>query len=229
MGLYYPTCSFSGIALMEQDAGVVLLKRTGTHWRPVSLPVWGHTDGYGSLERIRNDPNAKRIAEGFVRATEHNVIQISWTSMRERPIRIERIGDVVHVIARSVASPRRGVCCEGAELSYAFVNTALAGCLRAARSCTVSRDDRGSGLALGEQPTLAFYSGVDDETWFLQRLSAFAELDAAVIRGTGWKPPQLGQFSAEEQLALIHAAMKRFAGLDSVMAVLREMEGQVEE
>lgn len=218
--------------MFERDVGVVLIKDVGevSRWKPVTLPIWGHYNGYGSLERIENDPNVEIIAKRLAAGVRYGLVEISWTALRETPRQIATIEDVLFVVARSAASPRCGVLCEGKEISYAFVSTEIARAV-CEETRLVNELSRGaSGLARGEEPALTLYADLDpdSERWISAKSVEFAAIDALVALRGGWALPPLRQFSAEEELELIHDAMAQFAHLEAVMAVLRKMEEQVQ-
>jgi hypothetical protein len=229
MGLYYPTCAISGIALTERSAGVLLLRRASNAWLPVSFPIWGHCDGYGSLERIHDDQNVRLVTVGFAEACRRRIVEIRWPRLAADPHSLDTINDILHVVSRSVASPEPGVFCEEDEISYSFVSTELTRCLQAIEP--FHNETYEPSLTQSVQPARAFYSrlSVEEQSWFELEMSRFRQIDLAVERSKGWAPPELHQFSVDEEIARIRSAMTVFGDIEPAVEVLRELEAQVGE
>ncbi len=65
MGLFDLRCQATGVTVSISDVVLVILAKGDATYAPLAVPIRGHYDGYGSMDRIGFDATTARTLAGF--------------------------------------------------------------------------------------------------------------------------------------------------------------------
>lgn len=228
MGLYYPKCALSGIALMGMQVDVILLAGSESEWTSVSLPVRAETDGYGGIENAEGTPTAESLLRGAVACLQNGKLKIDWEALGESQSLPKGVEELVYLVGRSEAEPRRAIwLADGRALSYAFV-------------CSTIWDLVSSGAAVDpttrhetswhEDSVVPFYSlGRTSDTTCSESYSRMvARFDDLQRRIPGpWAPTEARQYSSAQMLGFVQAARRQFEPYPEAVNYLSDLAEQI--
>lgn len=209
MGLFDTLCGLTGIALNYGPCCLVVLRQVGDGYVPVSLPIWGVYDGYGSVEDVDDRPSTTAFVESLEELRMSRRLTVN-ERLVQLPDQFRSAGDAVKLLCDGGAN----LSCDGDALAYSLLH---------GRSVQeIGRDGRqqSEGLRLDVEPARSAYA--HQAARFASELKLLARVDYAMEQGLGWKLCETGQYSDEEAREFLAQARSRYVADSGMLQVLND-------
>ena len=227
MGFYDCRCRITGVSLKGADATAVLLQKFARAFRPITLPVTGNYNRYGTIDGIAEDANTRLILKFFLDKLQSGEFVIDEPYWLKDYYPITDLEHLLWGFERNTNDNHETAVLNGKPVVVALVCRAVWDSLASSGSSRKSDEalfaEVFDGAPVAEEIYRGQFAKVSEH---LRELAAVN--DFLTSRGIAWKPTEGdGQHYDEEMRKYLATARKKFRDSPAVLEGLNDYEREV--